>query len=51
MYGLFGVPEISRCDELVKDGYRDAAAADDIFLSRGWIKKNGPNSSKLMREF
>jgi len=46
MYGLFGVPEISRCDELVKDGYRDAAAADDIFLSRGWIKKN---VSKLER--
>jgi len=39
MNGLFGVPEMSRCDEMVKDGYRDAAAADDIFMSRGWVKK------------
>jgi len=39
MCGLLGVPEISRCNEMVEDGYRDAAAADDIFLSRGWTKK------------
>jgi len=39
MLGLFGVPEISRCNEMIKNGYRDAAAADDIFLGRGWVKK------------
>jgi len=39
MVALFGVPEIARCDEMIKDGRRDAAAAEHIFLSRGWLKK------------
>lgn len=40
MNGLCGVPEMPRCDEMVADGYRDAAAADHIFMSRGWVKKS-----------
>lgn len=39
MLAVFGVPGMSRCDQISRDGYRDAEAADHIFLSRGWVKR------------
>jgi len=39
MLAVFGVPGLTRCDQMMEDGYRDAQAADHLFVNRGWVKK------------